>query len=100
MRVFARFEPALTGAAVTGAISENSLIELEIAEDASKDFEQFLINRGIAYKVQDRASRMAYLIYSEPADVLVRMINSGSRHAQALRLSLDRLERLIAETGP
>ena len=96
MRAFARFDPALTGAVITGAISENSLIELEIAEDASKDFEQFLVNQGIAYKVQDRAARMAYLVYSEPTDVRVRLVNPGTR--QALRLSLGRLEKLIAET--
>jgi hypothetical protein len=100
MHVFARFEPALTGAAVSGVVSEHSLIELEISEDASKDFEQFLVNREIAYKVQDRAGRMAYLIYSEPADVLVRMVTQDTRHAHAPRLSLDRLEKLLAETGP
>ncbi len=100
MRVFARFEPALTGAAVTGAVSEHSLIELEIAEEASKDFEQFLVNREITYKIHDRAARMAYLIYSEPADVLVRMVTLDARHAHAPRLSLARLEKLLAETGP
>ena len=100
MHVFARFEPALTGAGVSGVVSEHSLIELEIFEDASKDFEQFLVNREIAYKVQDRAGRMAYLIYSEPADVLVRMVTQDTRHAHAPRLSLDRLEKLLAETGP
>ena len=100
MREFARFEPTLTGAAVTGAVSEHSLIELEIAQEASKDFEQFLINREIAYKVQDRAGRMAYLIYSEPADVLVRMVTKDIRHTHSPRLSLERLEKLIAETDP
>jgi hypothetical protein len=99
MRVFARFEPALTGAAVSGVVSEHSLIELEITQDASKDFEQFLVNREIAYKVQDRAGRMAYLIYSEPADVLVRLVPLDTRHAHTPRLSLERLEKLLAETG-
>ena len=99
MQVFARFEPALTGAAVSGVVSEHSLIELDIAEDASKDFEQFLVNREIAYKVQDRAGRMAYLIYSEPADILVRMVTQDTRHTHAPRLSLDRLEKLLASTG-
>lgn len=98
MRVFARFDPALTGAAVSGVVSEHSLIELEITQDASKDFEQFLVNREIAYKVQDRAGRMAYLIYSEPVDVLVRMVTRDIRHAHAPRLSLERLENLLAES--
>ena len=99
MRVFTRFAPALTGAVVSGVVSEHSLIELEIAQDASKDFEQFLVNREIAYKVQDRAGRMAYLIYSEPADVLVRLVTPDNRHVHAPRLSLERLEKLLAETG-
>jgi hypothetical protein len=99
MRVFARFAPALTGAAVSGVVSEHSLIELEIDQDASKDFEQLLVNREISYKVQDRSGRMAYLIYSEPADVLVRLVTQDSRHAHAPRLSLERLEKLLAETG-
>ncbi len=100
MRVFARFGPVLTGAAVSGAVSEHSLIELEITEDASKDFEQFLVNNEIGYKVRDRGDRMAYLIYAEPADVQVRMVGREARHGHIPRLSLDRLERLIAESSP
>jgi len=100
MRVFSRFEPALTGGAASGVVSEHSLIELEIAEDASKDFEQFLVNREIAHKVQDRAGHMAYLLYSEPADVLVRLVTRDTRHTHAPRLSLARLEKLIAGTHP
>ncbi|PIV87637.1 MAG: nucleotidyltransferase [Hydrogenophilales bacterium CG17_big_fil_post_rev_8_21_14_2_50_63_12] len=100
MRVFGRFAPALTGAVASGVVSEHSLIELEIAQDASKDFEQFLVNREIAYKVQDRADRMAYLIYSEPADVLVHMVARDIRHAHAQRLSLERLEKLLTEARP
>ena len=99
MRVFARFEPTLTGAAVSGVVSEHSLVELEISQDASKDFEQFLVNRDIEYKVQDRSGRMAYLIYSEPADVLVRLVGQDARHVHGPRLSLERLEKLLAETG-
>lgn len=100
MHVFERFQPTLTGALVSGAVSEHSLIELEIAQEASKDFEQFLINRGIGHKIQDRAGRMAYLIYSEPADVMVRMVPPDARFSHAPRLSLTRLEKLIAESRP
>ncbi|MDD5388053.1 MAG: hypothetical protein PHD37_01820 [Gallionellaceae bacterium] len=100
MRVFSRFEPALTGGAASGVVSEHSLIELEIAEDASKDFEQFLVNREIAHRVQDRAGQMAYLLYSEPADILVRLVTRGTRHGHTPRLSLERLEKLLAETDP
>lgn len=99
MRVFARFKPVLTGGVASGAVSEHSLVELEIIQDASKDFEQFLVNREIGFKVQDRAGRMAYLIYAEPADVLVRMVAPDARHNHAPRLSLERLDKLLAETG-
>lgn len=99
MRVFLRFEPILTGAVASGAVSEHSLIELEITGDSSKDFEQFLVNQGIEFKIQDRAGRMAYLLYAEPADVLVRMISSDihpGQNGQRPRLSLAQLEKLSA----
>ncbi len=99
MRVFERFDPVLTGPVATGAVSEHSLIELEIGADASKDFEQFLFNRGIEFKIQDRAGRMAYLLFAEPADVLVRLIppeNHASLAAGRPRFSLAQLERLVA----
>lgn len=102
MRVFARFSPVLTGAVATGAVSEHSLIELEIAADSSKDFEQFLVNQGIEFKVQDRGVRMAYLIYAEPADVQVRLVAEDNRHAQnngRPRLGLRQLEKLTIEVG-
>ena len=97
MQVFERFRPVLTGGVASGAVSEHSLIELDIPQDASKDFEQFLINRNIGYKVQDRAARMAYLIYGEPADILVRMVPLETRHGHAIHLSLERLNKLLAE---
>ena len=100
MRVFARFMPVLTGAVATGAVSEHSLIELEITADSSKDFEQLLVNQGIEFRIQDRGGRMGYLIYAEPADVLVRLIPAETRHAPhngRPRLSLRQRETLSAQ---
>ncbi len=98
MRVFESFAPSLTGAVASGAVSDHSLIELDIAPDSSKDFEQFLINRNIEFKVRDKGGRMAYLIYSEPTDVLVR-INPGETHhggtAPRSRLDLRQLQKLM-----
>ncbi len=97
MRVFQRFQPILTGAVATGAVSEHSLIELEITADSSKDFEQFLVNEGIEFKIQDRAGRMAYLLYAEPADVQVRLISGEPHHAQnggRPRLTMTQLAKL------
>lgn len=97
MGIFQRFHPILTGAVATGAVSEHSLIELEITADSSKDFEQYLVNEGIEFKIQDRAGRMAYLLYAEPADVQVRLISGEPYHAQnggRPRLTLAQLEKL------
>ncbi len=97
MLVFERFRPVLTGGVATGVVSEHSLVELEIPLEASKDFEQFLVNRSIDYKVQDKAGRMAYLIYSEPTDVLVRLVSLDTRHGNAPHLSMNRLNKLLTD---
>lgn len=97
MRVFVRFAPTLTGAVASGAVSEHSLIELEITSDSSKDFEQYLVNQGIEFKILDRGGRMAYLLYSQPADVQVRLISAENHHTQnggRPRLTLTQLEKL------
>lgn len=102
MREFQTFQPMLTGAVATGAVSEHSWIELEISTDSSKEFEQFLINKGIGYKVQDRGGRMAYLIFAEPTDVLVRLHASDQYRGQNCtrpHLSLLQLEKLATSDG-
>jgi hypothetical protein len=98
MRVFAHFSPSLTGMVASGAVSEHSRIELDISADSSKDFEQYLVNQGIEFKIQDKGGRMAYLIYSEPTDVWVRIVGSESHHSAPgahARLSLPQLEKLL-----
>jgi len=103
MRVFESFSPFLAGMVASGAVSEHSLIELDIGADSSKDFEQFLVNRSIEFKIQDKAGRMAYLIYSEPTDVLVRIMPSEGHHAalnSRTRLSLQQLEKLMQRECP
>lgn len=100
MRVFEAFAPVLTGTVASGAVSEHSLIELEISTDSSKDFEQFLVNRNIEFKIQDKGGRMAYLIYAEPTDVMVRIVPSEGHYAAAggtrPRLSRQQLEKLMS----
>jgi len=99
MRVFERFEPVLTGGVVTGAVSEHSLIEIDLNAESSKEFEQFLLNQGIEFKIQDRGSRMAYLIYAEPVDVLVRVLAGEPHHTPGgarPRMTLSQLERMVA----
>lgn len=101
MRVFEHFSPSLTGMVASGAVSEHSRIELDISADSSKDFEQYLVNQGIEFKIQDKGGRMAYLIYSEPTDVLVRIVAGEGHHAASggrTRLSLQQLEKLLPPT--
>lgn len=102
MRVFEHFEPVLTGGVVTGAVSEHSLIEIDLSAESSKEFEQFLLNRNIEFKIQDRGGRMAYLIYAEPVDVLVRVLSGEPHHTPGgprPRLTLPQLERLVEPTA-
>jgi len=98
MRVFGNFSPSLSGMVASGAVSEHSRIELDIEAGLSKDFEQFLVNQQIEFKIQDKGGRMAYLIYSEPADVLVRIYPGEGHHALnagRIRLSARQLEALL-----
>jgi hypothetical protein len=101
MQTFDRFNPLLTGAVASGAVSRHSLIELDIQGGSSKDFEQFLVNREIEFKIMDQAGLTAYLIYAEPADVLVR-IPSRDRHPghspQKGHLSIEQLRKRMQTT--
>lgn len=101
MQVFERFSPTLTGAIASGAASEHSAIELDLQVDCSKDFEQYLVNQGIEFKILDRGGKMAYLIYAQPADVLVRLPSKEHRHTHASarpQLNLKQLSKLMETT--
>ncbi len=102
MRAFEHFSPSLTGMVASGAVSEHSRIELDIGADSSKDFEQYLVNQEIEFKIQDKGGRMAYLIYAEPTDVLVRIVPNEGHHAASgmrARLSLSQLEKLLPSSN-
>ncbi len=98
MQVFERFQPILTGQIASGAVSEHSTVELDIQVDSSKDFEQFLVNQGIDFKILDRGGQMAYLIYAQPADVVVRLPSKDHRHAHSgyrPQLNIKQLSKLM-----
>lgn len=76
-----RFDPVVVGGVLNGTVSRHSDIEIELYADSSKDFEQYLLNEGIAFKVKDRNGQGVYLLYSEPADVWVRILPAENRHA-------------------
>lgn len=98
MQTFAAFQPLLTGAVASGAVSEYSQIDLDLLVESSKDFEQFLVNRKIEFKIQDKAGKVAYLIYAEPADVMVHLPlvdgrNTVPQHRH--QLTLKQLDKLM-----
>lgn len=103
MEVFESFNPSLTGPIASGAVSEHSLIELEIQEDSSKDFGQFLVNKNIEFKILDRGGQMAYMIYAVPVDVIVRFQDKEHRRGADVhrpQLTLKQLDRLLQAAAP
>lgn len=96
------FQLRLVGAVASGAISRHSEIEFDLFTDSSKTFEQFLLNEGIAFETRDRAGETSYLLFAEPADVLVRILPERGEHASrrtrdhnAASLTREQLLRLI-----
>ena len=62
------------------------------------DFEQALVNQGIEFKILDQGGRIAYLLYAQPADVMVRVPDKEFRHkrgAHKMQLSMKQLANLI-----
>ena len=96
LRAFDRFSPLLTGAVLEGTASDHAHIEIELYADASKEFEQYLINEGASFKVADRNGRHSYLIYSDPADIMVTVLPLASLHAHS-RARADGIKRVNAE---
>lgn len=96
LKVFERFDPALVGSVLNGSATEHANIEIELYADASKEFEQFLINEGASFKVADRHGRHGFLIYSDPVDILVTVLPLASQHA-AGRSRVDGVKRVNAE---
>lgn len=81
LQALAHFDPVLVGGVVNGTVSQHSDIEIELYTDSSKAFEQYLLNEGIEFKVKDRNGQSIYLLYSEPANVRVRILPTKDRHA-------------------
>lgn len=101
MQAFERFDPVLTGSVASGAVSPHSVIELDVQAESSKDFEHYLVNQDIGFKIMDRGGQPAYLIYAEPVDVLVRL---PARHhhpghsGPKSQLNIKQLRKLVEST--
>jgi hypothetical protein len=106
MKVLARFEPILTGSAVTGAVSPHSDIEIELFADSSKEFERFLLNENIAFKIDERPGFSEFLLFAEPADVIAKVLPLQARHQRRdaredsrRRLTVTQLTRLLEHSS-
>jgi len=102
MDTLARFQPMLTGGLAQGTASPHSDIELEVYADSSKEFEQFLLNSDIAFKSEERRGGSFFTLFSEPVDVVVRVLpvqslQSAPRSAGdgRRRLTIGQLRRLL-----
>lgn len=104
MRVLERFDPVLVGSVLTGTATPHADIEIEVRTDSGKEFEQYLNNQDIDFKVRDRGEQAAYLLYADPADVWVRLVPDRHWHAAARprgepqqRMNLAQLAQLLEQ---
>jgi len=96
MTILARFQPLLIGDLALGTASRHTDIELEVYSDSSKEFEQFLLNRDIAFKAEERRSGSFFILFAEPANVVVRIL-PGQTMQSAPRTTDDPRRRLTAD---
>lgn len=104
MVTLARFQPVLIGGLAQGIAARHADIELEVYADSSKEFEQFLLNLGIAFKSEERRGKSLFTLFSQPADVLVQVspeqsLQSTARGGQEgrRRLTVEQLQRLLSQ---
>ncbi len=108
MRVFAAFHPRLVGGVATGRAvglaSGRTNIEIDLYIDSSKALEQFLVNQDIEFRSIEQAGRTLYQLYSDPADVWLRILPENALRADGpgrdeplRRLSMAQLESLLSE---
>lgn len=76
------FSPVLTGNLDQDAMIPNKDIELDIYSDSSKEFERFLLNREIPFKAEERRSGSFFTLYSDPANVVVRVMPEQSMRSR------------------
>ncbi len=91
-----------TGRAV-GLVSGRTNIEIDLYIDSSKVLELFLVNQDIEFRSIEQAGRTVYKLYSDPAEVWVRILPENALHAEGpgrdeplRRLSMAQLESLLS----
>ncbi len=85
MQLLQEFDPHLTGSVLTGTAGAHSDINLQLVAESSKDFDIFLINRGIPYESSTRSSRAGdraipvYQLRVDGATVTASLYEHGDR---------------------
>jgi hypothetical protein len=99
MAMLEDFSPLLTGSLSLEQVTPYQDIELDIYSDSSKDFERFLLNRDIPFKVEERRGGSYFTLYSDPANVVIRVV---TEHAMRGRrgVTAEQLRRQLAEKEP
>jgi len=85
MKLFADFDPHLTGPVLTGTATRHADIHLQLFTDNAKEVEHFLLNRKIPYKRGERpfrvgdASRSApvFALYNEETAIDIMVLSRG-----------------------
>jgi hypothetical protein len=89
------FNPVLTGNLSPEQITPNQDIELDIYLDSSKEFERFLLNRDIPFKTEERRSGSYFTLYSDPANVVIRVMPEQIMHGRR-GVTTEQLRRQLA----
>ena len=71
MKLFADFNPHLTGSVLSGTAARHADINLQLFTDNEKDLEHFLLNRKITYRRADRRFRVGDSYRSVPVFMLL-----------------------------
>ena len=87
MRSLSQFNPHLVGSVLSGVAGRHSAIDLHLFADSAKDFEIYLLNRGIRYKpTQVRA-------YINHAERLVPLYAFVHEHTDIRTMVLDNVDQ-------
>lgn len=106
MQALAGFNPVLVGSVLSGIATRHTDIDIEVDAESSNSFEQYLHNQDIDFKVRDRGELVEYLLYSDPANVCIRLVPERQRHSGGRgrgeiqqRMTLSQLAALLEQEG-
>lgn len=96
MEMLEPFKPVLTGPTGQDIVAPHHDVELDIYSDSSKEFERFLLNRDIPFKTEERRGNSVFTLYSDPANIVVRVLPEQSGYGRK-GVTTEQLRRQLAE---